>query len=144
MDISQLVNFLVPFLPYLLKAGEKAAEEAGEKLGASAWESAKTLWAKLRHKKNVEQVAQTAAALPDNQALREALREEIARALEEDPALYKEVTTIFSRAEVGNVEAGEEAAGVRISGENPLPRQNIGSLRMKYGGANAHFPLANH
>jgi len=143
MDISQLVTFLVPFLPYLLKAGEKAAEEAGEKLGASAWESAKTLWAKLRRKKSVEQVAQ-AAALPDNQGLREALREEIARALAEDPRLWEEITTIFSRAEVGNVEAGEEAAGVRISGEKPLPRQNIGSIRMKYGGANAHFPLANH
>jgi hypothetical protein len=119
MDISQLVNFLVPFLPYLLKAGEKAIEEAGEKLGASAWESAKTLWAKLRHKKNVEQVAQTAAALPDNQELREALREEIARALEEDPALYKEVTTIFSRVEVGDVKPGGKVTGVKATGKSP-------------------------
>ena len=87
----QIVQFLAPFLPYLLKAGEKAAEEAGRKLGAAAWEQARALWARLRRKKNVEQVAQTAAALPDNQALREALREEIARALAEDPALREEV-----------------------------------------------------
>jgi hypothetical protein len=80
----QIVPFLAPFLPYLLKAGEKAAEEAGRKLGAAAWEQAQALWARLRRKKNVEQVAHTVAALPDNQALREALREEIARALAED------------------------------------------------------------
>jgi hypothetical protein len=36
----QIVQFLAPFLPYLLKAGEKAAEEAGRKLGAAAWEQA--------------------------------------------------------------------------------------------------------
>jgi hypothetical protein len=45
-----LVIFLLPFLPYLLKAGEKAAEEAGKKLGAGAWEWAKTMWGKLRPK----------------------------------------------------------------------------------------------
>jgi len=92
----QIVQFLAPFLPYLLKAGEKAAEEAGRKLGAAAWEQAGTLWARLRRKKNVEQVAQTVAALPDNQALREALREEIARALAEDPALAQEMTRLVA------------------------------------------------
>ena len=37
MDVTtlakNLVVFLTPFLPYLLKAGEKAAEETGKKLG---------------------------------------------------------------------------------------------------------------
>ena len=41
----QIVQFLAPFLPYLLKAGEKAAEEAGRRLGAAAWEQAQALWA---------------------------------------------------------------------------------------------------
>lgn len=40
MDIPtiahNLTTFLIPFLPYLLKAGEKAAEEAGKKLGEAA------------------------------------------------------------------------------------------------------------
>jgi len=115
----QIVQFLAPFLPYLLRAGEKAAEEAGRKLGAAAWEQAGTLWARLRRKKNVEQVAQTVAALPDNQALREALREEIARALEEDPALREEVTTIFSRVEVGDVKRGGKVTGVKTTGKSP-------------------------
>jgi uncharacterized protein YqeY len=99
----QIVQFLAPFLPYLLKAGEKAAEEAGRKLGAAAWEQAGTLWARLRHKKNVEQVAQTVAALPDNQALREALREEIARALAEDPALREEALRLMQSEVVQRV-----------------------------------------
>jgi len=115
----QIVQFLAPFLPYLLRAGEKAAEEVGRKLGAAAWEQAQALWARLRRKKNVEQVAQTVAALPDNQALREALREEIARALTEDPALREEVTTIFSRVEVGDVKPGGKVTGVKTTGKSP-------------------------
>ena len=97
----QVAQFLAPFLPYLLKAGEKATEEAGRQLGAAAWEQAGTLWARLRRKKNVEQVAQTVAALPDNQALREALREEIARALAEDPALAQEMTRLMAQISAG-------------------------------------------
>jgi hypothetical protein len=115
----QIVQFLPPFLPYLLRAGEKAAEEAGRKLGAAAWEQAQALWARLRRKKNVEQVAQTAAALPDNQALREALREEIARALAEDPALREEVTAIYSRVEVRDVKRSGKVTGVKATGKSP-------------------------
>jgi len=99
----QIVQFLPPFLPYLLRAGEKAAEEVGRKLGAAAWEKAQALWARLRRKKNVEQVAQTAAALPDNPALRDALRVEIARALAEDPALQEEVRRLMQSEVVQRV-----------------------------------------
>jgi len=114
--LRQIVQCLAPFLPYPLRA---AAEEMGRKLGAAVWEQAQALWARLRRKKNVEQVAQTVAAQPDNQALREALREEIARALEEDPALREEVTTIFSRVEVGDVKRGGKVTGVKTTGKSP-------------------------
>jgi len=93
--LRQIVQFLAPFLPYPLRA---AAEEVCRKLGAAAWEQAQALWARLRRKKNVEQVAQTVAALPDNQALREALREEIARALEEDEALAQELAHLLPQS----------------------------------------------
>jgi hypothetical protein len=120
LELAQkIAAFLMPLLPYLLKVGDKAAEEVGKKIGGEGWDRAKALWDKLRHKKNVEQVAQTAAALPDNQALREALREEIARALEEDPALREEVTTIFSRVEVGDVKRGGKVTGVKATGKSP-------------------------
>jgi hypothetical protein len=120
---AQLVQLLAPFLPYLLKgvelAGQEAAKKLGEKAGEQGFEQAKALWDKLRRKKNVEQVAQTAAALPDNQALREALREEIARALDEDPTLREEVTTIFSGVEVGDVKPGGKVTGVKTTGKSP-------------------------
>ena len=106
----QIAQFLAPFLPYLLKAGEQAAEEAGRQLGAAAWELVQALWARLRRKKNVEQVAQTVAALPDNQALREALREEIARALAEDPALAQEMTRLV--AQISASERGVAAQAI--------------------------------
>jgi hypothetical protein len=96
------VQYLVPYLPYLLKgielAGQETARKLGEKAGEQGFEQAKALWDKLRHKKNVEQVAQTAAALPDNQALREALREEIARALSEDDSLAQELARLLPQS----------------------------------------------
>ena len=92
---QQVTTFLAPFLPYLLKAGEKAAEEIGKKLGADAWEKAKSLWGRLRFKPNVAQVAETVAALPDNQSLRAALQEEVARALEQDKSLAQEVARLM-------------------------------------------------
>jgi hypothetical protein len=99
---AQLVQFLAPFLPYLVKglklAGQEAAKKLGEKTGEQGFEQAKTLWDKLRRKKNVEQVAQTVAALPDNQALREALREEIARALAEDDSLAQELARLLPQS----------------------------------------------
>ena len=100
---QKIAAFLLPFLPHLLKVGDKAAEEVGKKIGGEGWERAKALWGKLRHKKNVEQVAQTVAALPDNQALREALREEIARALQEDGALREEIARLWGEAEAAGV-----------------------------------------
>jgi hypothetical protein len=99
---AQIVQFLAPYLPYLLKgaklAGQEAAKKLGEKASEQAFEQAKALWDRLRHKKNVEQVAQTVATLPDNQALREALREEIARALAEDQALAQELARLVEQS----------------------------------------------
>jgi len=123
----QIVQFLAPFLPYLLRAGEKAAEEVGRKLGAAAWEKAQALWARLRRKKNVEQVAQTAAALPDNPALRDALRVEIARALAEDPALQEEVRRLMQSEVVQRVlaEGGSQIRDVVQEAEGGPTTQEV-------------------
>jgi len=51
---AQLVQFLAPFLPYLVKsvklAGQEAAKKLGEKAGEQSLDHAKALWEKLRPK----------------------------------------------------------------------------------------------
>ncbi len=122
MDIQALATnvtgFLAPFLPYLLKAGEKAAEEVGKKLGADAWEKAKSLWGRLRSKPNVAQVAETVAVLPDNQSLRAALQEEVARALEQDKSLAQEVAQLMGVTITSVSASGDRsvAIGGNVSG----------------------------
>ncbi len=119
MDVTtlakDLVAFLAPFLPYLLKAGEKAAEEAGKKLGGDAWDKVKSLWGKLGRKDKVKAAAQAAASLPDNPAIQQGLVDEIARALEEDPALLDETTRIVSELQVEVVRKGGEVIGVQVT-----------------------------
>jgi len=102
MDIQtlsqQLVAFLVPFLPYLLKVGEKAAEEAGKKLGADAWEKAKALWGKLRHKVEAKPAAQEAvqdvAADPQDEDAQAALRLQLKKLLR-DKTLAAEIAQVL-------------------------------------------------
>ena len=107
MDVQklsqQLVTFLAPFLPYLLKAGEKAAEEIGENLGKDAWEKAKTLWEKLRGKERVVQAAQDLADAPNDPDAQAALRLQLRRTLEADPALAAEVARLWDEAQAAGV-----------------------------------------
>jgi len=79
---AQLVQFLAPFLPYLLKdlklAGQEAAKKLGEKAGEGGFEQAKALWDKLRSKVEARpaalEAAQEAAAHPDDADALAALR----------------------------------------------------------------------
>ena len=107
MDIptlaKQIVVFLTPFLPYLLKAGEKAAEEVGKKLGAEAWERAKALWGKLRGKERVVQAAQDLAAAPDDEDAQAALRYQLKKLLAADQALAAEVARLWGEAQAAGV-----------------------------------------
>jgi hypothetical protein len=92
---GRIVQALIPFLPYLLRIGDAAADEVGRRMGAAAWERARALWERLYPRRSVEPVAQAVLASPDNRALREALREEIARALAEDEALAQELARLL-------------------------------------------------
>lgn len=104
LELAQKVSaFLLPLLPYLLKIGEKAAEEIGKQIGGETWEKAKALWGKLGRKERIQKAAETAAALPDNPAICQAVEAEIARALEEDSALRQEVTRLWDEAEAAGV-----------------------------------------
>jgi hypothetical protein len=117
-----LVVYLLPFLPYLLKAGEKAAEEAGEKLGADAWEWAKTLWGKLRPKveakPSIREAVEDAAAAPDDVDAQAALRLQLRKLLAEDVALAKEIAHLWEQG---------KASGVTIiaAGDRSIAAQSI-------------------
>ena len=100
---QQLVTFLTPFLPYLVKMGEKAAEEAGKKLGADAWERAKALWGRLRGKERVVQAAQDLAASLDDPDAQAALRLQLKKALEADQVLAAEIARLWEEARAAGV-----------------------------------------
>ncbi len=95
---GRFTQALIPLLPYLLRIGDAAADEVGRRIGAAAWEQIRALWERLRLRRSVEPVAQAVVASPDNPALREALREEIARALAEDDSLAQELARLLPQS----------------------------------------------
>lgn len=114
-----VVAFLAPFLPYLLKAGEKAAEEIGKKLGEAAWEQAKALWSQLRPRVEAHPPAQEAlreaAADPQNAAKQETLARALVPVLQEDKSLRAEATAIVSELRVEAVREGGRVTGVWVT-----------------------------
>lgn len=119
VELAQKIGaFLLPLLPYLLKAGEEADKEAGKKFGGEAWEQAKALWGKLAPNERMHKAAEAAAALPENPAIQQGLAAEIARALEEDRDLQQEIARLWGEAQAAGVTviAGGEHA-VAIGGD---------------------------
>jgi hypothetical protein len=128
LELAQKIGaFLLPLLPYLIKAGEKAAEEAGKKIGGEAWDKAKALWGKLGRKERVQKAAETAVALPDNPAIQQGLETEIARALEEDAALREQVAQAVQSEVIQRVlaERGGRIADVEQSAQGGPTRQEV-------------------
>ena len=130
MDISlahSLTTYLVPFLPYLVKAGEGAAGETGKKLAGEAWDVAKSLWAKLWPKVEAKpaalEAAKDAAESPDDADLQAALRVQLNKLLTEDQTLAAEVEQLLAKAKAaGGSQVTADRLGVAY-GDNA--RDNI-------------------
>ena len=126
---QQLVTFLAPFLPYLLKMGEQAAEEAGKKLGAEAWEGAKALWAKLKPKVEAKpaarEAAQTALQWQREKVLAEdeALADEVRQTLQSQPARQVIARGARSIAIGGSVSGSVIVTGDRNTVQQGSPTQ---------------------
>lgn len=90
-----LLAFLAPFLPYLLKAGEKAVEEMGERLGGEAWNTAKGLWSRLAGDPAVREAACEVVERPEDDASRVRLQRCLSRTLERDGDLSKRVKEVL-------------------------------------------------
>ena len=124
--LTTLTALLAPHLPYLLKLGDKATEEVAKKAGGEAWNTAKTLWAKLRPKVEEKPAALEAvkdvAAQPDDEEARIVLRRQLGKLLDQEPELAREITQIMSGVQVGgnmSVAAngpGSVAIGGSVSG----------------------------
>jgi len=103
---AQLVQFLAPFLPYLLKgvklAGQEAAKKLGEKAGEQGFEQARALWEKLRPKVEAKpaalEAAQDTAAHPDDEDALAALRLQLKKLLAEDESLAKELARLLTQS----------------------------------------------
>ena len=100
MDISLLVKFLAPCLPFLLNVGNKAAEGASQKVGEDIWSKAKAIWAKLQPKVKAKEAAQEAAGdvaeNPEDEDYQAVLRVQLKKILQGEPTLAAEIAEILS------------------------------------------------
>lgn len=100
MDISQLIQVLVPALPFLLKLGDKATEKAAEKVGEDTWGKAKAIWSKLHPKVEAKAAAQEAVAdivtNPKDADLQAALRVQLKKIFDSDQELASAITEILN------------------------------------------------
>jgi len=126
---AQLVQFLAPYLSYLVKglklAGQEAAKKLGEKASEQGFDHAKALWEKLRPKVEAKPAAleavQDAAEHPDDEDALAALRLQLKKLLAEDDSLAQELARLVaqSRPAGKNVTASGErsvAIGGNVSG----------------------------
>jgi hypothetical protein len=136
MDIAQLAQSLtttlIPFLPYLIKAGEKASETLGEKLSEGGWGLAKSLWDRLQSsfesKPLALEAAKEAAASPDDEDMRATFRGQLKKLLAEDESLARELSKLLKEAKAEgvnvvqsgdrNVYVGGNVTGNIITGDN--------------------------
>jgi len=103
---AQLVQFLAPFLPYLVKglklAGQEAAKKLGEKASEQGFDHAKALWEKLRRKVEAKpaalEAAQDAATHPDDEDALAALRLQLKKLLAEDQPLAQELARLVAQS----------------------------------------------
>ncbi len=106
---AQLVQFLAPYLSYLVKglklAGQEAAKKLGEKAGEQGLDQAKALWEKLRPKVEAKPAAleavQDAAEHPDDEDALAALRLQLKKLLAEDQPLAQELARLLQQAQAG-------------------------------------------
>ena len=122
---AQLVQFLAPFLPYLLKgvklAGQEAAKKLGEKAGEQSLDHAKALWEKLRPKVEARPAALEAAtdvaANPKDEEALAALRLQLKKLLAEDESLAKELARLLTQARpAGQTVTASGSRSVAIGG----------------------------
>jgi hypothetical protein len=97
--MSAIANYIIPFVPYLVKAGEALAEEAGKKIAGDSWNGIKGIWDKLRpgvdSKVSLKEVVSDLASNPNDDDLKGAFRSQFKKLLLEDPSIAAEIEKLF-------------------------------------------------
>jgi hypothetical protein len=100
---AQMVDVLVPALPFLTALGQhgatKAAEKAGEQLGSNAWPALKSAWSRLfpqLKERSAEEPVRTLLADPDNKEGRNAFEKELAVIVASDPDIARQFQKVFA------------------------------------------------
>jgi|SRR5215216_2587417 len=114
---AAIAAFLAPYLKSLL---DPTAEEAGRRLNATAWRHASAIWRRLREpvaeRPSAQEAAEDVAAAPDDQDALGALRLQLKKLLEQDPALAQELAGMLDEAK----QAGATTITVQSIGERSI------------------------
>ncbi|MEW6031223.1 MAG: SUMF1/EgtB/PvdO family nonheme iron enzyme [Chloroflexota bacterium] len=136
MDIGelakQLSEFLLPFLPYLIKGGKIAARAAIEKTGGNfadaTWKKAEELWGKLRPKVEAKPAAQDAVNKainkPDDIRVQGNLELQMEDILGEDEPLANFVGSILKAGDDSIIVGGNVDGGVLATGHAQVTIHN--------------------
>jgi 3-hydroxyacyl-CoA dehydrogenase len=116
---KDVAAYLIPALPYLMKASEEAVKEVGKKIGGEALDYAKSLWARLRPKAEATPALQGAivdvAAAPDDEDAQAQLRHQLKKLLADDTKLASELNGILQDAKNAGVTvivSGDRSVGI--------------------------------
>ncbi len=127
MDISLLVKFIAPHLPFLLSVGDSVLEGASQKVGQDIWEKAKVVWNKLMPRVEAKtaalEAAQDLARRPEDEELQIALKVQLKKILQDDATLKAELTKILSEDILST--SGGDNINQQVSGDG---NQTIGKM----------------
>lgn len=105
MDFAALTTYLMPFLPYLIKAGDAFGKEAATKFGAGMWANVQAIWDRLADriagKPAAEEAVNDAATHPDDPRVQAALELQLEKLLEGDPELLEAINRLWTGASAG-------------------------------------------
>ena len=115
---GQLVQVLTPFLPYLIKAGEGLGTRTAQHLEDASWDLASKLWGRLGPKLEARPAGREAAAdlaaQPEDEDAQAALRVQLRKLLQDEPALQQELVALLKEA------GGSSTTTVTVSGNRAV------------------------
>lgn len=146
--VSDLLAYLTPLMPYLLKwiklAGTESAKSLGEELGKKFPDAVKKLWKKIWGKaekdEELKKLIEAYSNAPDQNETKSALITKLKDQIDEDKKFYNELEQLFLISRLAqpklNIEididslAGN-AIGLIVTNEDKLSGANLQEINIK-------------